>query len=72
MNFDLDDLDQIMIRNGVGVDQSEFKSEWKNLVDKVLVEAKQKILKNTKMISGGKRGNIQVLFQNLLLKCNIF
>ena len=70
--FDLDDLDQIMIRNGIGVNQSEFKSEWKNLVDKALVEAKLKIPQNTKMISGGKKVNIQVLLQNLYLKCNIF
>ena len=64
--FDLDDLDQIMIRNGVGVDQSEFKSEWKNLVDKALVEAKLKIPQNTKMISGGKKGKHTSSFTELI------
>ena len=64
--FDLDDLDQIMIRNGVGVDQSEFKSEWKNLVDKALVEAKLKIPQNTKMISGGKKGKHTSSFSELI------
>ena len=64
--FDLDDLDQIMIRNGIGVDQSEFKSEWKNLVDKALVEAKLKIPLNTKMISGGKKGKHTSSFTELI------
>ena len=64
--FDLDDLDQIMIRNGIGVNQSEFKSEWKNLVDKALVEAKLKIPQNTKMISGGKKGKHTSSFSELI------
>ena len=64
--FDLDDLDQIMINNGIGVNQSEFKSEWKNLVDKALVEAKLKIPQNTKMISGGKKGKHTSSFTELI------
>ena len=64
--FVMDDLDQIMIRDGIGVNTLEFKSEWENLVDKGLAEAKLKVPQNTKMVYGGKQGKHTSSFQELI------
>ena len=64
--FVLDNLDQIMISDGVGVNTLELKSEWKNLVDKALADAKLKVPKNTKMVYGGKQGKHTNSFKELI------
>ena len=54
--FEIDNLDKIMIKEGIGVDTSLFKSEWNKMINNVLEEANLNIPKEVIMQTGGKSG----------------
>ena len=54
--FEMNDIDNEMVKQKIGVDCSSLKSEWDNIIDKVLAEATLKRPEDTYMISGGREG----------------
>lgn len=55
--FYMDEVDELMIKEGLGVDSSEFKDEWKKLVDDTLAEATLTVPDwGQFMMSGSRKG----------------
>jgi ring-1,2-phenylacetyl-CoA epoxidase subunit PaaC len=54
--FDMDEIDQTLADEGVGVDVSEIKATWLNLIQKTVEQATLKLPENNYMITGGKNG----------------
>lgn len=54
--FEMDEVDQTLADAGVGVDASELKATWLNLVQKTVEEATLTLPENNYMITGSKEG----------------
>lgn len=55
--FYMDEIDELMIKEGLGTDTSAFKEEWKNLVTETLEEATLEVPDFEQfMQSGGRKG----------------
>ena len=54
--FEMNQTDNKMLAEKIGVNCLSIKAEWKQIIDEVLSEATLKIPKNIHMISGGREG----------------
>ena len=54
--FEMNDIDNEMVKQKIGVDCSPLKSEWDKIIDDVLAEATLKRPEDTYMTSGGREG----------------
>ena len=54
--FEMNQIDNNMLAQKIGVDCSSIKAEWDQIIDKVLSEATLKRPENTHMTSGGREG----------------
>ena len=54
--FEMNQIDNNMLAQKIGVDCSSIKAEWDQIIDKVLSEATLKKPENTHMTSGGREG----------------
>lgn len=55
--FDTDEVDELMIKEGLGADPSAFKDEWKNLVKETLEEATLEVPDfDMFMVEGSRKG----------------
>ena len=54
--FEMNDIDNEMVKHKIGVDCISLKSEWDKIIDDVLAEATLKRPEDTYMTSGGREG----------------
>ena len=54
--FEIDAIDESMIKEGIGVDVSLIESEWNNMIGNIFTKAKIKKPENIQMVTGGKKG----------------
>ena len=54
--FEMNDIDNEMVKQKIGVDCSSLKSEWDKIINDVLSEATLKRPEDTYMTSGGREG----------------
>ena len=54
--FEMNQIDNNMLAQKIGVDCSSIKAEWDQIIDEVLSEATLKRPENTHMTSGGREG----------------
>ena len=54
--FEMDDLDNLMYANKIGVNNIKLKDEWNIIVNQVLLEAKINRPKDSYMMTGSKKG----------------
>ena len=54
--FEMNNIDNNMLTQKIGVDCSSIKAEWDQIIDEVLSEATLKRPENTHMTSGGREG----------------
>jgi len=54
--FEMNEIENEMVAQKIGVDCSSIQSEWDQIIDEILSEATLKRPKNTHMTSGGRKG----------------
>ena len=54
--FEADEVDELMLAEGIGPDLSKIKAEWDKSINEVLAEATLKRPANGEMQTGGKQG----------------
>ena len=54
--FEIDAIDESMIKEGIGVDVSLIESEWNNMIGDIFTKGKIKKPENIQMVTGGKKG----------------
>ena len=54
--FEMDEIDNEMLDQGIGVDNSKLKKEWDDIIDSTLKKAKLNRPKDGYMASGSKKG----------------
>ncbi len=64
--FEMDDVDNNMLEQNIGVNNTELKTEWNNLINKVLQEANLKRPENKDMLTGNREGKHTEYLSELL------
>ena len=54
--FEMDDIDNLMLESGIGVDNAALKNEWNSIVNTTLEKAKLSRPEAGYMATGGKKG----------------
>ena len=54
--FEMDEIDTLLINEGIAFNLHEIKPQWQNYISSVLEKATLNLPKDTHMVKGGKNG----------------